>query len=230
MNNKYPTVWVVIPAYNEATVIGNLLLNVLQTFQNVIVVDDCSSDATDIIAWEAGANVIRHPVNLGQGAALQTGIQYCVGEQDTEVIVTFDADGQHRVEDALSMVEMIRRNEADIVCGSRFLGVRAEKLPIVRRFVLKVAALFTRLTTGVKVTDAHNGLRAMSRDAAAKIKLEQNRMAHASEVVHQIGRLKLRYAECPIQVRYTEYSLKKGQKLTNMFNIIIDLYLGRFLK
>jgi glycosyltransferase involved in cell wall biosynthesis len=219
MNNKYANVWVVIPAYNEATVIGSLLTNVLETFQNVVVVDDCSTDATDLIAWDAGASVIRHPVNLGQGAALQTGIQYCVGEQDAEVIVTFDADGQHRVEDALAMVEMIRRNEADIVCGSRFLGVRAEKLPIVRRFVLKVAALFTRLTTGVKVTDAHNGLRAMSRDAAAKIKLEQNRMAHASEVVHQIGRSKLRYAECPIQVRYTEYSLKKGQKLTNMFSI-----------
>jgi glycosyltransferase involved in cell wall biosynthesis len=216
---------VVVPAYNEAKVIGDVLKNALLVFPNIIVVDDCSIDATSKIAVEMGATVVRHSLNLGQGASLQTGIDYAL-QMNAQAILTFDADGQHRVEDALSVLRPILLDEADIVIGSRFLGVDPLCMPFVRRWTLKAAVVFTRITTGVDVTDAHNGLRALSNKSAQKIRITQNRMAHASEIVSQIAVLKLRYKEIPIQVLYSEYSLAKGQKTSNLVNILVDLFFG----
>ena len=143
-----------------------------------------------------------------------------------EIIVTFDADGQHRIEDAIKLADAITKNEADIVCGSRFMGIDAKNIPAKRRFFLKLAALFTRLTTGVPVTDAHNGLRALSRKAAESIRITQSRMAHSSEIISKIREHKLRFKELPVEIIYTEYSLSKGQKLSNSINILMDLFIG----
>jgi polyprenyl-phospho-N-acetylgalactosaminyl synthase len=218
-------VWLVIAAFNEAEVIGGVIKNALLYTQNIIVVDDQSVDETFRVALEAGATVLQHPINLGQGAALQTGFDYAVSH-DAEVIVTFDADGQHRIVDAMKLAAAVIKDEADIVCGSRFLGTSAKNIPISRKMLLKMAALFTRLTTGVQVTDAHNGLRALSRKAAKSICITQNRMAHASEIISNIKKNNLRYKEMPVEIVYSEYSLSKGQKLSNSINILIDLFLG----
>ena len=209
--------------------IAEVIKDVLPTFPHIVVVDDGSGDDTAIIACNAGATVVRHPVNLGQGAALQTGIDFAL-VSGAQIIVTFDADGQHRIEDALTLARAIDNDEADIVCGSRFLGVDSVTMPRAKRLTLRCAATFTRLSTGIPVTDAHNGLRALSRSAAKKIRITQNRMAHASEIIAQIKINHLRYKEYPVQIIYSEYSIAKGQKISNSINILIDLFFGRISK
>lgn len=214
-----------MPAYNEGPVIADVVRGVLAAGANLVVVDDHSSDESGDAALAAGAVVVRHPVNLGQGAALQTGLDYAL-RAGAELLVTFDADGQHRVEDGLRLAELVHAGRADIACGSRFLGVEAHGMSRSRRLVLRAATIFTRLTTGVPVTDAHNGLRAMSRTAARSLRITHNRMAHASEIVAQIGQRRLRYMELPVLVLYTPYSLSKGQRISNSLNIVGDLLLG----
>jgi glycosyltransferase involved in cell wall biosynthesis len=222
-------VWLVIAAFNEGGMITDVIKHAIATFPNVVVVDDGSTDTTATLACEAGSTVICHPINLGQGAAIQTGIDFAL-ISGADIIVTFDADGQHRIEDALTLARAIDQNEADIVCGSRFLGVESTTMPATKRLTLKLAAIFTRLSSGVPVTDAHNGLRAISRSAAQKIRITQNRMAHASEIISQVKSLKLRYKEYPVQILYTDYSIAKGQKISNAINILIDLLFGRISK
>ncbi|GAA4165540.1 glycosyltransferase family 2 protein [Gryllotalpicola daejeonensis] len=213
-----------MPLYNEASVIGSVVAAARETFPNVVCVDDGSSDGSAEAARRAGARVVRHPINLGQGAALQTGIDYALGDPNCHYLVTFDADGQHRVEDALAMVKRLDTESYDVVLGSRFLDGRTE-MSALRRIVLRAAVRFERYSTGVALTDAHNGLRAFTRSAAERIRITQNRMAHASEIVGEIGKKGLRYTEQPVQVLYTDYSKSKGQSLWNSINILSELFL-----
>src|SRR5262245_29254429 len=217
--------YVVIAAYNEAAVIARVVGGVRRAGYPVVVVDDGSSDATADIAHAAGAAVIRHPFNLGQGAALQTGIDHALA-LSAEIVVTFDADGQHRVADIARLCAALAEEKADFALGSRFLG-QAPNLPPLRRLLLKAATLFTRLTTGLQLTDTHNGLRAMSRRGAAAIRLRQNRMAHASELLAQIGSSGLPYVERPVTIEYTAYSLAKGQNMRDAVLILVDLLARR---
>lgn len=219
---------VVIAAYNEARMIGDVVRDARRLFTHVVVVDDGSRDATAELARAAGATVLVHPVNLGQGAALQTGIAYAA-VSDFGFVVTFDADGQHRPEDAWEMLSLLESSGADVALGSRFLG-GTESMPTSRRILLRAATIFTRLTTGLQVTDAHNGLRAMRIEAARRIRIRQNRMAHASEILEEIARQNLRYVESPVTIRYTEYSMAKGQSGFGAFNILLDLLLARLRK
>lgn len=229
------TVWIVVPAYNEGSVIVSVAQEILGVFPNLVIVDDGSTDAsgeaTDDalgLAREAGAVVLKHPINLGQGAALQTGIEFAL-RRGAKYIATFDADGQHRIEDVLSMLDMIRSSDLDVVLGSRFIG-ETIGMSLGRRILLRAAVIFTKLTTGLKLTDAHNGLRLFARSGARKIHLYQNRMAHASEVLEQISKHRLKYAEIGNTVRYTEYSVAKGQRASNAINIVIDLFAGKLNK
>jgi glycosyltransferase involved in cell wall biosynthesis len=215
-------VYVIIPAYNEARVIFRVVSEVMRASYSVVVIDDGSSDATAEQARAAGATIIRHPFNLGQGAALQTGIDYALA-QAADCIVTFDADGQHRVSDISRLIDALVRERADFVLGSRFLG-QAPNLPPLRRLVLHAATAFTRLTTGLQLTDTHNGLRAMTRRGASVIKLRQNRMAHASEYLAQIAHSGLRYVEEPVTIEYSAYSLAKGQHVRDAVHILLDLF------
>jgi polyprenyl-phospho-N-acetylgalactosaminyl synthase len=215
-------VYVVIPAYNEGTVIFRVVSDVKRAGYSVVVIDDGSSDTTAEQARAAGATVIKHPFNLGQGAALQSGIEYALA-QAAECIVTFDADGQHRVSDISRLTDALVRERADFALGSRFLG-EAPDLPPLRRLVLHAATAFTRLTTGLQLTDTHNGLRAMTRSGASVIKLRQNRMAHASECLAQIARSGLRYVEQPVTIEYSAYSLAKGQHVRDAVHILLDLF------
>jgi polyprenyl-phospho-N-acetylgalactosaminyl synthase len=208
--------------YNEASVVGGVIDGLRQEFPNVVCVDDGSSDGSQDVARQAGAVVVQHPVNLGQGAALQTGFEYALQDPELDCIVTFDADGQHRVEDAKAMADRVRTGEADLVLGSRFLDGRT-KLSPAKRLVLRTAAIQSRLSTGMPLTDAHNGLRAIGPDVARKIHLTQNRMAHASELIHQVSEISPRWVEHPVEIIYTDYSKAKGQSLLNSVNIIADL-------
>jgi glycosyltransferase involved in cell wall biosynthesis len=220
--------WVVIAAYKEGGAIGETVRSLLPAFPNVVVVDDGSPDETGTVASAQGAAVVTHPMNLGQGAALQTGIIHAL-ECGARWIITFDADGQHSVDDAVRLLETLKAKDVDIICGSRFLG-SAPNMPLSRRLVLKLAVLFTWLTTGIRMTDAHNGLRAMTASAAKRIEITQNRMAHASEIIGEIRRKKLSHAEAPVTILYTEYSLAKGQRLANSLNIVLELLGGRLHK
>jgi glycosyltransferase involved in cell wall biosynthesis len=218
-----PETWVVIPLHNEATVIGDVVRELRKELPDVVCVDDGSADASAAEARNAGAVVVRHAVNLGQGAALQTGICYALRDPELRYLVTFDGDGQHRVEDAVAMVDRLRAGDVDIVFGSRFLGASREASWL-KRLVLRAAVAYSNATTHVRLTDAHNGLRAMTRACAAALDIRQDRMAHASEIVSQVGAAKLRVAEHPVHIRYTEYSKAKGQSMLNAVNIVVDLF------
>ncbi len=216
---------IVIAAYNESRVLGAVVAELRAAGYPVVVVDDGSADGTAAAAASAGAIVVRHPINLGQGAALQTGIEFAL-EQGAETIVTFDADGQHRVADIPALCEALGQNQADFALGSRALGASLNAPPS-RRILLKLATWFTRLSTRMRVTDTHNGLRAMTRRGAQALKLRQNRMAHASELLQQVADSRLRYVEVPVTIQYSAYSLAKGQSLGDALTILIDLIARR---
>lgn len=213
--------WLVIPLFNEATVIAEVISEARSTFPHIVCVDDASTDDSAALARTAGAVVVSHPFNLGQGAALQTGIRYVIEATDAEFVVTFDADGQHQVQDAAEMVQRAKDEDVAIVFGSRFLDGRT-KPGVLRRIILKGAVWITNQQTGLRLSDAHNGLRVIRRDAAQAITLQQNRMAHATEIVLQLSRTKLPWVEHPVHIVYTDYSRSKGQSLMNSINILID--------
>ena len=219
---------VVIAAFNEADVIGPVVRDIRQSYPNVVVVDDGSSDGTAACALASGAVILRHPVNLGQGAALQTGITYALA-RGGEFVVTFDADGQHACADIARMVRALIEHDAEVALGSRFLG-KAVGISTARRILLRLAVLFTRLTTGLKVTDAHNGLRVFTRAAARKVKITQNRMAHASELLDQVARHKMSYVEVAVTISYTNHSRGKGQTILGAADIFGDLVLGKLAR
>ena len=161
-------------------------------------------------------------MNLGQGAALQTGITWARQKGDLDYLITFDGDGQHKVEDVVDMLSYARRRDLAIVFGSRFLDKRT-KPDLAKRIVLKVAVLITRVVTALQLTDAHNGLRVIRADALEHVNLIQDRMSHATEIVHQLAKSGLVWKEYPVEVLYTEYSKRKGQSLLNSINILFDL-------
>lgn len=216
--------WLVIPAYNEGAVLFGVIEEARKSFPHVVVVDDCSKDDTSVVAEAAGAQVVRHPINLGQGASLQTGIRFALS-RGARALATFDADGQHRADDVRKMVERLVNSDLDVVIGSRFLG-DSSTVPAGRRVLLRTAVLFTWLTSGVKLTDAHNGLRVLSAEAAGRVQLHQNRMAHASEFVNILKRERFKFAEHPVTIVYTEHSLAKGQSWVSSFSILRDLFMG----
>jgi polyprenyl-phospho-N-acetylgalactosaminyl synthase len=221
-NMPNSSIWVVCAAYNEATTIAQVVVGVAREGYNVVVVDDGSADATAEIAAVAATTVIRHPINLGQGAALKTGIDYAL-LAGADVIVTFDADGQHRTSDIRRLLEALVREQADVALGSRFLG-QSKDVPVLRRALLLAATLFTRVSTGLRLTDTHNGLRAFTRRGAAALRLRQNRMAHASEMLAEIAHNRLHHVEVPVTIDYTEYSLAKGQRTRDFVMILLDLF------
>ena len=218
--NEKGKIFVVIPAFNEAAVIEKTISDVKKYYQNVVVVDDGSTDETADSARAGGGDILKHIINRGQGAALRSGIDYAL-DKGAEIIITFDADGQFEPEEMRRLCAPIEKDECDIVLGSRFLTKNS--VPFLRRLLLKGAILLTRAITGLDLTDAHNGFRALSRKAAEKIVIRQDRMAHASDILHEIARLKLRYREVPVAVKYTAYSRKKGQKLSGAGRILFDI-------
>lgn len=221
-------VWIVVPAYNEAPRIAELLADLCAGWPNVVVVDDGSTDGTAEIAREKPVWLLRHPLNFGQGAALVTGIRFSLRE-GADFVVTFDADGQHDVGDLEGLLRPLVEGEADIAFGSRFLGQTVD-MPAGRRLLLTAAVRATRLLYGMSVTDAHNGLRAMTRRAAATLRITTNRMEHASEILERVQEQRLRWTEVPVTIRYTKESLAKGQGTAAAFPLALRLLLEKLIR
>jgi glycosyltransferase involved in cell wall biosynthesis len=216
-----------VPAYQEAAIIGDVVRELCAGRCQVLVVDDGSRDATGAEASQAGATVLTHAINRGQGAALQTGISYALA-RGARVIVTFDADGQHVADDVEALIAPIEAGVAEVTLGSRFLRDRA-LVPIRRRWLLGAGVVFTRLASGIRLTDTHNGMRALSRRAAEQIDIELDGMAHASEIIDKVVRRGLAFVEVPVRIRYTEYSLAKGQRSTSAVRVAWDYLMSKLL-
>jgi polyprenyl-phospho-N-acetylgalactosaminyl synthase len=217
----------VIPAYNEESMIAEVIDSVRPHVDEVVVVDDGSQDKTYLQAKSAQAIVTKHLINRGQGAALQTGMDLAL-KRGADIIVHFDSDGQHPSHQIADLVRPVQEDKADIVMGSRFLDTTSN-VPKTRRVILKLGALFTRIMSGLSITDPHSGFRALNRKAASKIRLRQDRMAHASELLQLVSRHELRHKEIPVTIRYTDYSMAKGQSSWNAIKIVIDLIKGSML-
>lgn len=220
--HRYDDTWIVIPAFNEATVISDVVADVRAVFDNVVCVDDGSRDDTAERAWRAGAHVVRHPVNLGQGAAIQTGVEYARSQPNAAVFATFDADGQHRIADVVRMIGRLRAEELDIVVGTRFADGTPNNMPMLRRLVFPLIAKVSPTSRKLGLTDAHNGLRVFDKAVADGLNLTMSGMAHASEIVALIVENDWRVAEEPVEILYTDYSMSKGQPLVNGVNIVFD--------
>lgn len=223
---KNPDTVVIIPVYNETKVIADVVNAVLKTFSNVVCVNDGSADSTSDAIRTTKAVLIEHCMNLGQGAALQTGIDYALKNKNIQYFVTFDADGQHNIKDVEVMLKTLKKDTLDIVLGSRFLG-KVENMPLAKRLLLKTAVGFTNSFSSVKLTDTHNGLRVFTRSFAEALDITAPDMVHASEIIDKIGRNKWKYGEVPITISYTDYSKAKGQSLWNSVNILFDLLITR---
>ncbi len=222
-------IYFVIPAYNEEKVISEVLDILLKNnFNKIIVVNDGSKDNTSKIVKkfeDKGVVLLEHLINRGQGAALKTGIDYAVKQKDCKYIVTFDSDGQHRISDLPKFIEILEKNKGiDIVLGSRFLKKETERLvPFKKRIILKGALLVTFFLSGIKLTDTHNGYRVFRKESAEKINITLDGFEHASEILDEIAKKKLKFKEVPVCIDYTEYSKRKGQKISNSIRILLRM-------
>jgi polyprenyl-phospho-N-acetylgalactosaminyl synthase len=220
-------IFIVIPSYNEGKVLRHTILGLLGKKYTIVVIDDCSSDETFSFIKDLPIHYIKHPVNLGQGAALQTGMTYAI-QQGADFVVHFDADGQHDFQEIPKLLQPLIDNECDIVLGSRFLKKEdRESIPSSRRRLLRVATLVNAAFSGLLLTDAHNGFRALSKKAFHNIVFTENRMAHATEILMLIKKHKLRYKEVPVHIVYTDYSKQKGQSSWNSIKIVVDLIINK---
>jgi glycosyltransferase involved in cell wall biosynthesis len=221
---------IVIAAYYEEASIASVISDLHNNgYENVIVVDDGSTDDTRSVAEDAGAIVLRHVVNRGQGAALQTGIEYAL-EHDAEYIVTFDADGQHRASDVANLLAPVASGEYDVALGSRFLD-EASDVPLLRKILLLGSVIVQNIFYGANLTDAHNGFRCFSRAAAAKIDITSDRMEHASQIAEQVVTSGVAYTEVPVDVRYTEYAEEKGHGgYVQAFKVFLKMLKRKLLK
>ncbi|MDX1886747.1 glycosyltransferase family 2 protein [Mycolicibacterium sp. 120270] len=219
---RYQDVWIVVPAYNEASVIGDVIKEIRTVFDNVVCVDDGSKDGTADLALRAGAHVVPHPVNLGQGAAIQTGVEYARSRPGAQVFATFDADGQHRLKDVVAMIDRLSVDDVDMVVGTRFAETSASKPPLLKRIILRAAALLSSSSRELGLTDAHNGLRVFNKKVADELNITMNGMSHASEIITLAVEKRWRVAEEPVEILYTDYSKSKGQPLLNGVNIVFD--------
>jgi glycosyltransferase involved in cell wall biosynthesis len=217
---------VIIPVYNEGPVIKDVINTVLKHFPTVVCIDDGSKDNSAAEITKTDALLVQHSINIGQGAALQTGIEFALQVPGIKYFITFDADGQHSIEDVISMLEMLKKDEVDIVVGSRFLG-EAVNLSLPKKIILKLAIRFTNLFSGVNLTDTHNGLRVFTRKFAESVDITMPGMAHASEIIDKMGRGGWKYVEVPVTISYTDHSRGKGQPMLNSVNILMDVLLSR---
>ena len=221
---------VIIPVYNEITVLREVIIPLMQIgVHDIIVVDDGSAVNVMRTINDLPVHFLRHRTNLGQGAALQTGFNYAM-RIGADIVITFDADGQHMAVDIPVLVDPILKNEADITIGSRFLIPGQNVIPGKKKIILQFARIINFLLSGLMLSDAHNGLRALNKRALGKIVLTENRMAHASEFLFEIKKHKLRFKEVPVQILYTRYAKETGQSMWESIKILFDLVLHKLFK
>lgn len=230
-SSEFADTWLIVPCFNEGTVIGGVLREALRTFPNIVAVNDGSRDNSAECIHEAGAHLVNHPVNLGQGAAIQTGVEYARRQPGAQRFVTFDADGQHQVKDVVRMLHRLAAEPLDIIVGTRFGRPRAadDQVPWIKRVVLRTVVFLSPSLRRLGLSDAHNGLRVFNRTVAEQLNLRMNGMSHASEFVSLMDSQGWRVAEEPVDILYTEYSMSKGQSLFNGVNILADELIAKRL-
>lgn len=222
---------IVIPAFNESEVIHKVLKSLPKRLKgisdiDIVVVNDGSTDETlkEIIA--ANANFVNHLINRGVGAATKTGIHWA-SDKNADIVVTFDADGQHHPGDIEKIIKPILAKKADVVIGSRFK--RQQRVPLDRLFLNWFANIATLFLFGIYSTDSQSGLRAFSKKALKLVDFKAERMEFSSEVLLEAKRHNLKIAEVPIHAIYTDYSREKGQKNLNAIPIFAK-FLVRLLR
>lgn len=215
----------VIPAWNEEQNIGEVLEKLGAFVDEIVVVDDCSRDQTGLVAKKYGATVLRHPINRGQGAALQTGNSYAL-KNGADIIVHFDADNQFSAEEIPAVITPLIAEEADIVFGSRFLGKKANLPFFKKNVIMPLAKIINRFVFKIKLSDPQNGFRAMTRASAEKITITNRGFAHNNEIQIKAFALHLRIKEVPITVTYHRF----GQKFSGGIRILKDLLISKIIK
>jgi glycosyltransferase involved in cell wall biosynthesis len=216
-------IYIIIPAFNEAGSIAKVIKDLFYYgYENIVVVDDGSTDKTAKIVKQLNVYLIIHPVNMGPGAAIKTGIDFAL-LKNADIIVTFDADGQHLAKDIYDLIQPIISNKVEITLGNRFLN-KASKVPTFKKIILKAGAILMFLMYGILSSDSHNGLKAISKSAALKIDIKSNGWEYCSEIIEEIMLKKVKYQEVPVTVKYTDYSIKKGQKIYNSFYIFSKMF------
>lgn len=222
----YSKVYVLVPVYNESETILSVVQDLARYNYSIVIIDDGSTADIYSLVKHLPVYYLRHLVNLGQGAALQTGIEFALSK-GAEYMVTFDGDGQHRADDVERLLMYLISHDLDIILGSRFQEESYHNMLSQRKYLLQLARYLNFLFTGLLLSDAHNGLRVMKASAAKVLQITQNRMAHATEIISAIRIHALKYKEMPVQVFYTPYTLQKGQNLWSGFRIIFDLLLNK---
>ncbi len=225
----HPDTAVIVPVYNEEKVIVNTVSDINEEFSNIVCIVDGGKDNSANQIRKTHALLVEHSLNLGQGAALQTGIEFALLNPDIKYLVTFDADGQHSIADVKKMLKILKQENLDIVVGSRFLG-ETINMPTTKKIILKLAVAFTNVFSSVDLTDTHNGLRVFNRAFAEAIDIRMSGMSHASEIIDKIGRGNWKYKEVPVTISYSDYSKQKGQSMLNSVNILADMLLSRVKK
>lgn len=225
------SLYFLLPAYNEDEVIGEVLQDLLHNgLKQIVVVNDGSRDNTKhVVECYPDVTLINHIINRGQGASLATGLEYLYNVDNCKYICTYDSDGQHRLEDVLKMVELLENDETlDIVIGSRFVEQTSTNAPLTRRVTLKLGTLFLRFIYGLRVTDAHNGLRVIRKRVAEKMIPKLDDFSHASEMTYLIKYHKMKYKEFPTNIIYSDYSLSKGQSSLNSVKMAFKTIIHKF--
>ncbi len=219
---------VIIPVWNEDLKKLDLILaKLLKIVDMIVVVDDGSTNNFNLELLTSNSKIVflRHKINRGQGAALQTGTDYAV-QHGVDIIIHFDADGQHQVEDIPDLIKPLQQNKVDFVFGSRFLGKKSN-LPWSKQYlILPLAKIINYLFTGLKLTDTHNGIRAFKTKVAQKLYLTQDKMAHASEYPYLVKKNKISFTEVPVKIIYHEY----GQGISGGFKILKELFTSKIIK
>lgn len=230
MNKK--SIAIVIPIYNEGAVVKDVIENLKIKRPNDIIIavnDGSFDDSLDVLLSTKGIYVLSHDINLGQGAALQTGIAMA-RKLVCEYVVTFDSDGQHSADDIQPFFEEIESKNLDIVMGSRFLEGSTSNVSTFKKYFLKLSTIFTYIVSGIKLSDSHNGFRIINIKNNPTFELRHNGMSHASEIVDLVKILKMKYAEKPCKIIYSDYSMAKGQSIWNSINIVLEIFIQRITK
>jgi len=222
----FDNVYILIPVFNEEKKIESVISELSSSFKNIVTVNDGSTDFTQNILESLNVVILRHSINLGAGAAISTGFKYIQGLKNAEAVVTFDADGQHSVEDAKAFAKEILLCNEEVIFGSRFINSKSN-IPTIKRFVLSTVVFFTNILSKVNLTDAHNGLKAIKKTTLKKIDINIDQYGYESQIIHQVSKKNITYKEMPTNTIYTEYSKNKGQKLNNGLIILEDLFKSR---
>ena len=222
-------IYFVIPVYNEAKVIEKVIIDLQKNgFNKLILINDGSTDNSSEIILKhkkSGLVLLKHELNRGQGAALATGFEYCKSQKDCKYVVTFDSDGQHRLSDLDKFIEKLEKNpKLEVVLGSRFLNKKTKKLvPLKKQITLKIGIYITLFLSSILLTDTHNGYRVLRKEVLDKINIDLDGFEHASEIIDEISKKKIKYTEVPVFIDYTDYSKAKGQKISNSIRIVLKM-------